>query len=104
MRKLTLAIAASLIGSRWSIPAYATSGNCGNSESASYADCDVTRQTLSVSTNPAAGGAPGTVAGSGSGPSTRYVAYDRLTTDADGQGCVTTGYVAEGVTVERHPG
>ena len=28
--------------------------------------------------------------------SVRYVAYQRLTTDADGRPCVTTGYVAEG--------
>ncbi|MCA1704830.1 MAG: hypothetical protein LC808_16815, partial [Actinobacteria bacterium] len=31
-------------------------------------------------------------------PTKRYVAYDRLTTGADGQPCVTTGYIEEGGT------
>jgi hypothetical protein len=39
-----------------------------------------------------------TSGGSGSGASRKYVPYDRLSTAPDGQPCVTTGYVEEGVT------
>ena len=38
-----------------------------------------------------------------SGPRTKYLPYNRLTTGADGQPCVTTGYYAEGTSPNDAP-
>lgn len=77
-------------------------GTCGNSENAGHADCLDKRTNAFVMLND--GGTPSTArpvstsTSSSSGPTIRYVPYNRLTTDSNGQGCVTTGYVPEGST------
>jgi hypothetical protein len=47
---------------------------------------------------PSSSGTTSLASSSGSGPVTRYVPYNRLSTGPDGQPCAATGYVAEGTT------
>jgi hypothetical protein len=68
---------------------------CGGADSGAALDCG----------GEDADGEPGSAVRTGSSGSSRssssgitYVAYDRLATGPDGQGCVTTGYAVEGTT------
>jgi len=62
------------------------------------ADADVsTHASGSATSGGGVGGAGNASYVSSTGPAKKYVSYDRLTTAPDGQACVTTGYVEEGV-------
>lgn len=67
--------------------------HCGNTPSGEIIYCTVERDGYDVTevSTQSSTASPGS-----SGPTIRYVPYSRLTTDANGQGCVTTGYVREG--------
>lgn len=77
--------------------------DCGNSESAGYMDCEdgLTGQFSSMDGRPASSSGSASSGArtvrTSSDSATRYTAYNRLTTDANGKGCVTTGYSEDGV-------
>lgn len=77
----------------------AAAWGCGNGETGEYIDClaeELGSQPGSGVYAPTSGQAGGSTSSRSQSPATRYVAYDRLVMQPDGQGCVTVGYVAEG--------
>jgi hypothetical protein len=65
---------------------------CNPSATGGEIDCGGERDSVTLTS---VNGSSGNSSSNLSGP--RYVPYDRLVMQADGQGCVTTGYTAEGV-------
>ena len=99
MRKV--AIVAVLLGVTLlpSLAAGAAARDCGNSENAGYIDCDSEEVSGGASGgfSQTSGPSNSTSVGSVSrAPAIKYVPYDRLVLQPDGQGCVTVGYVAKG--------
>lgn len=71
---------------------------CGANQNGEALECGgYTERVSQTSTNQGE-----RLSNSSAGPTTRYYAYDRLTTGPDGQPCVTTGYAAEGTSPRDH--
>lgn len=66
---------------------------CGRDHLGSAIICDPSDLDITYPTRESGSGSPTLVS---RGSDKKYVAYDRLTTGPDGQGCVTTGYIEEG--------
>lgn len=99
MRKIAIVVVLLGVTLIPSLRAAAAARICGNSENAGYIDCDeVVSGGANGGVTPTSGQSNSTSGGSGSrSPSIKYVPYDRLVIQPDGQGCVMVGYVAEGV-------
>ena len=70
---------------------------CGNTPGGGVIYCRIEVGGNEVTTVSTSSG-PGGISRSVGAATTRYVAYDRLTTGPDGQGCITTGYIEQGTT------
>lgn len=102
MRKLTLALSLFLVSSLTSTDAWAAEDDCNERENGAAIVCDPNRLSGSNSvvytSDPTGGGAiSSSGVASGATSTVRYVPYNRLSTDANGEPCATTGYVQEGV-------
>lgn len=99
MRKLaSLCVACCILGSAGAASAESPEESCGNTPGGGIVYCSrgLAGNTITATSG---GSRAGAISQSiSSGPTKKYVPYNRLSTGPDGQPCATTGYVEEGTT------
>ena len=100
MRRIAFTVVALLLSSSIPVPpaTAAAPGKCGDNRIGDAIDCEGDSQAVIQVTFGGIVSRQGGPASTSSGPTKKYVPYNRLGTGLDGQPCATTGYVEEGVT------